>query len=222
MNRDAAIQTIGNWDKTVGVSLQNAVDVSMEITGRNAFEACKHAIILMAQSAKALTKQSARTRKIGKDKYGEYILDDRGTAYGKPPKKWYRWMFKEGKPLAGRDIKNFLKIGNRGLAKRSWMWGLAGLPGNRNAGSSPIPGVASITTISQPNAVGFILDNRLNYMDKAIRDGWEAIVEMKAGNKIMAQARDKLMREWRQAVGADRKAKLSNADLAYWFKTRAA
>lgn len=222
MNADVAVQQVGDWNKQVGVSLQTAVDVSMAITGRNAFEACKHAIIVMAQSARALTKQSSITRKIGKDERGEYILDERGVALGREARKWYLWMFKQGNMLAGKDPKNFLKIRNRGLAKRSWMWGLADLPGNRQAGSTPMPGIASLQTIARPDAVGFILDNRLNYMDKAIPAGWEAVVETKAGNKIMAQARDKMMREWRQAVGAYKSAKLSNSDLAAWFKARAA
>ena len=99
------------------------------------------------------------------------------------------------------------KIGRRGLAKSSWMWGLnrLGMTGTRGVKQKPIAGVTDISVIKSANLNGYMLQNRIKYLHKILPGGWESTVERKATNKIMAQARNKLERKWRQEMGMPRK-----------------
>ena len=62
-----SIKMLGDWRKEVGVPLRDALAVSMDICGRTGEEACKHAIILMAESARALARQAPKNRKVQHD-----------------------------------------------------------------------------------------------------------------------------------------------------------
>ena len=182
----ASLQMIGNWDKKVGVALKDALAVSMDVMGRTGEEACKHAIILMAQSARALTKQAKQRRKVQRDKHGRYVEIIGKTGI----RKFYEW--------AADNFENARTIRNRGLAKRSWMWGLDALGAKKV--SKPIPGAGSVHTITSETVNGYIKENALSYIGETVPAGWESIVQMKAGNKIMAQARKKMERRWQSEV----------------------
>jgi len=192
-----SLKTLGAWDKKVGVPLRDALAVSMDVIGRTGEEACKHALILMAQSARAITKQAPANRKTMRDEHGQYVENwRRGRG---EPQKLYKWMFDgtEQERIPG-TWENARKIGNRGLAKRSWMWGLARLKPMHTG--KAIPGTSRVYSITGENVNGYIKENRLDYVTKAMPAGWEGDVERRAGNKIMAQARQRLERQWQAAI----------------------
>jgi len=210
-----SLKTIGNWDKQIGVPLKDAMAVSMDIIGRSGEEACKHAIILMAQSARALTPQARKRRRVRKDKHGQYVLYDKPS---KNQKKIYRWKFSQERQHHSDfegTWEGAQKIGKRGLAKQSWMWGLKAL--TAKAVGKPISGVGVLKTIKSDSLNGYLLENRLDYITKIMPPGWERTVEVRAGNKIMAQARNKLQRQWRKAMNLPRGAKISNENLSRFF-----
>ena len=212
-----SLKTIGKWDKQIGVPLRDALAVSMDITGRTGEQACQHAIILMAQSARSLTPQAKKRRRVHRTKKkGEYILFDKP---GKRQMEIRKWMFDY---LERSYIKHRFKswdqaqqIKSRGLAKRSWMWGLKGLSAKPTG--KAIPGVGTLAAIKLPNLNGYVLSNRLDYITKVMPSGWEHEVARRAGNKVMAQARNKLQNKWRKAMNMPRGAKISNENLSRFF-----
>jgi hypothetical protein len=99
----------------------------------------------------------------------------------------------------GNKEEKLAKIGNVGLAKRSWMWGL------KHTSRPPIPGVTELFTIyggSQSESGwmsgkdgivnGYILENRLAYINEAMPAGWEQMVEQSAINRVMGMARKRM------------------------------
>ena len=212
------LTTMGNWKKEIGVPLHDALAVSMDITGRTGEQACRHALILMAQSARALTKQARKNRKMRRDEHGRYV--ENWTRGGGEPQKLYEWMFSPERSEGDYGTwENARKISNRGLAKRSWMWGLARLKSMKTG--KAIPGTSRVFSLSTATANGYVKQNRLDYIREAMPPGWEASVQMKAGNKIMAQARGKLERKWRREMGMPRRKRgeprADQAELARYF-----
>jgi len=196
-----SLKTLGAWDKAVGVSLRDALNVSMDVMGRTGEEACKHAIILMAQSARAVTKQAPKHRKVMRDPSFKGNAGDYVDAYNSRGKtsRIHRWRFAVPPPDGMEGTwENARKIGNSGLAKRSWMWGLAKLKPMHTG--KAIPGTSRVYTITGEQVNGYVKENRLGYILKAMPAGWEGDVERRAGNKIMAQARQRLERQWQAAM----------------------
>jgi len=76
-----------------------------------------------------------------------------------------------------------LIIRNRGLAKRSWMWGLKGFHDRKQ-----IPGVQDIETVLGENECGIVLTNKLSYMTKITPSNLQEEVARRATNSIMHQA----------------------------------
>jgi len=207
-----SLKVIGNWDKQIGVPLRDALAVSMDITGRSGEQASKHALIVMAQSARAITKQARKNRKQLRDEHGKYVENwHNGTM-----SKLYEWAFSDDNPDRVEGTwENARKVGSRGLAKLSWMWGLNRL-GAKKTGK-PISGTSRVYTIKSEKVNGYIKENRLSYITKILPAGWEMEVMRRAGNKIMAQARNKLQRQWRKAMNLPRGAKISNENLSRFF-----
>jgi hypothetical protein len=200
-----SIRTVGNWRAGMETSLRDALHVRMDTSGRTAARVCRDAIIMMAQSARALTPQSVKKRKVQKDSHGEYIT----TYKNGSASSLYKFRFLEQKATQiatwghNRGIlrgtwEQAQIIKSRGLAKRSWMWGLAGLRGSMDV-SRAIPGVATLKKILSKNFGGFVLANRLSYLEKILPGGWRQIVEAKAINKIMKQGEMKLQKDWSRA-----------------------
>ena len=184
---------LGNWSKEVHTPLANALAVSMDVMGRTGEQACRHALILMAQSARKVAKKSAKKRPILRDKLGKYV-----EVFHQPRaiKKLHEWAFSSGNNTRlNGTFEEARTIGASGLAGRSWMWGLARLGGKEK--SRRIAGTFYVGTITGENLNGYFKKNTLSYIDKAMPSGWESAVEIAAGNKIMAQARDKMERKWR-------------------------
>ena len=221
------LKILGNWRKEVGVPLGDALAVSMDVMLRNGKEACKHAMILMAQSARALTKKAKANRPIKTNNAGaEYVEIYR---QGERPFRRYKFQYDTDDPKwkaegTWKDAKRIPER-RRGLAKRSWMWGLAKLKPGMHTGWA-IPGLSKVWAITGTQWSGYIKENRLPYVQKIMGPGWEAKVTTTAGNKIMAQARNKIESKWRREMGLPRRgrkeAAQDSAFLARYFLKGAA
>jgi len=196
-----SLQILGDWQKEVGVPLADALAVSMEISGRSGEQACKHALILMAQSARAIAKRAKKNRPIMRNNAGSQYVETYKQGSRKPHRV-YRFQYETQDPKWRLDgtWKNAREISqkNRGLAKRSWMWGLAKL--KRVKTGKAIPGASKVFALKGTEWKGYVKENRLDYIKHAMPAGWESEVEQRVGNKIMAQARNKLERKWRKAM----------------------
>lgn len=200
--------------------LSIALRVSRDVWGRNAMQATKHMLIVMAQSMGAMTKQSPKRRPVKTDNHGSYVERwKNGTV-----RKDYKWMHSEERQAAqissmkatwGKVYKSRLlgswesaqAIRNRGLAKRSWLWGLSSIKGDvagfTGAGSHrpPIAGVVQAHSINAQGVIGHILTNRLSYINATIPPNYQQIAESKAINKVMKQAEMKMVREFEREIG---------------------
>jgi hypothetical protein len=222
----ATLKIVGDWQGKIGVPLADALAVSMEICGRVGEEACKHAIILMAQSAKNLAKKAPARREVKRDErlFGsEYVETwQQGKA---EPSRLYRFRFSDQANARDRlegTWENAKRIKGHGLAGRSWMFGL-GKWGH--GGANAMPGVSKVFAINRGKAHGYILHNLLSYVThpNAMPSGWESTVQTSAGNRIMAQAVLKLDTEWRREMNLPRRGKKEppqdNMFLARYFQS---
>jgi hypothetical protein len=199
---EVTLKITDNWEMKVNSALDAALATSINVVGRTGYEACRHAMILMMQSARALAKQAPKNRKTMRDEKGQYVefyastKKQTGSYRAGEFTKFYKWAFDDGSiPGTWEDIR---RIGNRGLAKRSWMWGANKLRGK--SGSKEMSGASDLYTVARNNVGGFVKVNRLNYILKTMPAGWAQTVESRAANKIMAQARIKLERDWQRQV----------------------
>jgi len=207
----ASITPVGDWAQKVDRPLREALRASVEVCGRTGEEACRHALILMAQSARKLAKTARKNRTVERDDYGKYVeVYNKGRS---GPRKVYEWMFSKNRleRIPG-TWENAKRIGNRGLAKRSWMWGL----GRLGAGSvgAAIRGTSRVYSILTEKVSGYVKENRLDYIQQAMPSGWEAMVEASASNKIKAQAK-LIEQRWRAAV--ERRQKSNARGLGEFF-----
>jgi len=161
----------------------------------------------MAQSASAMAKKAPARRPILKDGAGfEYINTYKKGQ--KQPIPLHKFKFEQSKNNAAWQKKwningtwaQARKIKNRGLAKRSWLWGLRKL-GGAEGGKGAIPGTSRVYSIVDKNQFDFVKEDRLHYIWEAMPKGWQAEVRMRAGNKIMAQAANKIERDWTRTMG---------------------
>lgn len=222
MAGEASLKMIGDWRKEVGVPLRDALAVSMDVIGRTGEEACRHALILMAQSAAAITRVARKNRKVEQDPRvrgigGQYV--EVYTQGETRPKKLHRLQYLRGdadrENLGTWEQAKAISPGRRGLAKRSWLWGLNRL-GMSSAGRA-IPGTSRVFSVKSERTNGYIKEDSLSYIHKAIPANWAQQVELRAGNKIMAQARLKLERQWRSRMR--RRERAVNRGVESFFKT---
>ena len=191
------LQTIGNWKKEVGVPLRDALFAYMDVTGKNGERACRKAIVEMAKSAGALATKARKNRRVKHDEHGKYV--DVYPTRSSIPRKLYEWAFSEDNPdRINGTWEDAKRIGNQGLAKRSWLWGLQRLGAKPK--SRAIAGTSRIITLLRDNVAGYIKINKLSYIVKAMPAGWETTVIRNAGNRIIGEARRKLERRQRSAM----------------------
>jgi hypothetical protein len=192
---------VGNWTQQTHTGLSNALAASMNIMNKTGEQACRQAIIFMAQSAGKLAKGSRRkNRQIHTDEHGKYV--NIYTQKRSDPYKAYEWMFSDDnmqERIKG-TWENAKKIGSKGLAQRSWLWGLKRLGGRPK--SAPIAGTSIVQTIRGPDASGYVKVNKLSYILKAMPAGWESMVAQSATNRILKIAAGKMER---QAAAAQRR-----------------
>jgi hypothetical protein len=202
----ASFQMVGDWRKQMRTTLDQAIAVSVDVFKRTAPEACKHGVILMAQSLasgnKPITPISKKTRPV--------LHDSRGLSYvefwrqGKnTPNRVYKFTssyFKDGKSHGG-EYPNWEKvqiIRNAGLARRSWMWGLAALGGKEEGRA--ISGLSEVFFTETKRMVMAVKRNKLGYIGKIMPAGWIEEVSQRATNKIMGQAARKMQQQFSAAL----------------------
>ena len=204
MASGASLIAIGNWDKEVGVGLGTALAVSMDIMGKSGEKACRQALGFMAASAAKITKAAKKNRAVkgsGGDRYVE--VWQQGRSYATALRMW---QFKDSNnKIVKGDWEDAKRIGHRGLAQRSWAWGLSKF-GVRSKGA-PIRGASRVYTITGDKVNGYVKEDKLGYIQKAMPHGWERIVEQQAGNRIMGLARNKLEAKWRREMGLPKLAR---------------
>jgi len=192
MASEFSIRAINDWRAEIHTDMARAQRVSMDVFRRDSPNALRHLLILMAQSARALTPQAKKRRKVLNDAHGPYvnIIGQNGHE-----SKRYKWMF--SRPEARGTWEGAQTIRGRGLAKRSWMWGLqAAGKGN------PIPGTGEVRKVSAgTRMVGWVKINALSYIGKIMPAGYQRMAEQKAVNKLMKQAEMKLVRAFERKVG---------------------
>ena len=210
----ASIRAVGDWSKEMRVPLSNAMAAAVDLIGKSGRQACEMAMVYMARSARAMTKQAKKNRKemssAGNRKYVEKFYKDSKI------RKLYKHNFPDDK---GHTWEWAKEIRARGLAKRSWFWGIAGLRGGSES-SKPIPGVSTLIEILRPMECGLIMTNKLKYIFKAAGSGVEKAAADKASNQIMAQAAKKLERKFGVEVPrlAAQRAKKAEKKLAQAFR----
>ena len=196
MANDFTIRAVNDWRGAVHVDLARALRVSQDVWRRDAENATKHMLIVMAQSARAMTPQARKNRKVQRDEHGEYVeVVKSGVA-----SKRYRWMFSGADPKVRGTWEGAKSIRYRGLAKRSWMWGLSKAGGKET--SKAIPGTSEVGKVSTGGrVVGWFKRDSLSYIDKIMPSGWLAAVEQKAINRVMKQAETRMVRQFEREVG---------------------
>jgi len=211
MSRHSAQMLVLWEEKTIALTLEQKLNVSNDIMGRTGEEGCKHAIILMADSARVMTPIAQERRKVERNPRFAHLLRKKQykTVLSKDKSLQYRyfkyraWRLTQGSPGQKEIFANrpsqIGKIGHRGLAQRSWTWGLSAFTGGREQGK-PIPGTYSLTGVIEGDSAGYVKQNRLGYISAIMPAGWESQVVEKAGNKAMGQARNRMERDWGRAV----------------------
>jgi len=248
MPGSVSLKTLGNWRKEIGVPLEDALAVSMHEFGYTGEKACRQAIYFMGQSAGKLAKKAPKNRKVEVNPDFKHLLRKsqyKSLAMAGATKltlqQWYmryRAMKLRQPPHTDgylySNVRDTIRnIHNRGLASRSWMWGFA-------KGGKAIPGVTKLHTVTGGlasrgeymsgetggNSIvnGYVLVNRLSYINAAMPAGWEQSVARSATNRIMGRFRSRLESRWREEMGLPRRArKAPKAEaqfLARYFKDR--
>jgi hypothetical protein len=221
MASDATLKMVGDWSSQVAIPLSNALAATVEMTGRSGRQACDRAMVMMAQSARAMTKQAPKNRPVKTGPHGKYV--ERYSASG--IKEDYQWRFDPNRtPRPRITWEQAKRIVNRKLAGRSWMWGVMGLRDSLGA-SNPIPGVAQLDEIIGETECGLILTNRLGYITKpgVMPGGWEQEVERRATDRIMAQIAGQIERQFGVEVPrlAAQRQKRAERRLSAEFRRRA-
>jgi hypothetical protein len=214
-----SIRALNDWRAAVHIDLATALQVSRDVFHRTAAQATKHAIILMGQSARALTKQAKARRPIEHEK-GKAPFVTVYTQRGNY--RVHKWQAEQRGADGWERVR---RIGRRGLAKRSWMWGLSQIKGDvegfagAGAAGRPIPGVTRTYEVkSGRDTVGHVMENRLGYLERILPGGWLATVEQKAVNLIMKRAEMKMVQDFAREIGKravfTRDAKAASASTA--------
>lgn len=193
---------IGNWREGIKQPLDAILYVSQDVMKRTGEEACRHAMLLMIQSASKLTKVAKKNRQVfrdaGKDQYVK-VFNSRSQEINV-----YRFQFDPDAKSKGWHIdgtwENAKKIGNAGLARRAWFWGAKSVGASTTGKGRPINGTSRFVKVSTPSTVGYIKENRLDYILKTMPAGWESLVSQAAANKIMKQAEMKVSRQFTRAI----------------------
>jgi hypothetical protein len=234
---NAAIVMDGNWEGKMADRLENILARSVQITGKTGEQTLQRAMITMSKtlagagsgSTEALTPIAPARRLVEPNPRFAHLL--RKKQYKaqmiKNPSLRYRYFkFRSWKltqesrgmrelfsnyltrpPAKQRDIG---KIGNRGLARRSWMWGLGAF--GVSTARAGIPGVATLAGVVEGRMAGYVKENRLAYVEGILPGGWEKEAERRAGAIIMHTDARRLETAWLGAALRDEKTAMRNLD----------
>ena len=187
------IKAVGNWNQKMAVTLDRALAVSRDLFRRSGPQACRHAVILMAQSASKMTPKAKKNRKVLHHGSSRMKYVDTYIQGATSPRKVFEIQFRPNspRPLSGTWEKAKL-IKSAGMARRSWMWQL-------KAGNTGPVGSSSIAAfLVGSDGCGFKKRNKLDYIIKILPIGWKASVVAAATNRIMAQAARKLEKQFKR------------------------
>ena len=233
MSLDVTMRAVGDWNKKMDVPLHNALQSSIVMTGRSGRQACEWAIVLMSKSARASTPEAKKDRPIKKGEYGDYVVRYKKRSRAVD----WKWMFSDqqnkngastkfqGKYHLNRTWEEGKAIPRRGLAKRSWFWGLKGLSSSRRLPKSKdMPGVATLEEVYKMASAGFILTNKLKYIKKIMPAGFENKAAKSASQRIMTVTAKKMEKEFGMVVPrlAARRQKSQKRRLEREFRRRQA
>lgn len=203
-----SFKIVGNWRAKVHTTLSQALQVSIDVFHREAGQAVKHAVILMAQSAASkgnpVTPTAKKRRELLSNAQGQFV--ERWRQGWSNAQKIYKWKFhqtanflgNEGYDAAGWEKAQIIKA--PGLARRSWMWGLAEWGGKEERRA--IPGTYETAFKQTKEMVEAVKRNKLGYINKIMMPGWEAIVATRATNKILAQSAKKMEKKFTSMINA--------------------
>lgn len=213
---EATFRLVSDFENDVKIPLERAMRGGMAFFGYSAEKMCRTTINFMAQSASKMTKMAAKRRPVEDNPDFKHLLkrhqykamrlsgmsrQDIGKHY--MMKRAYRLTqdIIGQRVLYSNSAKRISKIGNRGLAKRSWMWGFGR--------GRPIAGVAELNTLhgsaggayaSSDMTQGYVLWNRLSYIRKAMPNGWEGVVEDSAKRRLLGWIRTDLRKKIGEAL----------------------
>lgn len=196
------LQTIGNWNSEIGVPLKRAISTTMGVMNRTAENTTRQAIILMAQSARAMTPQAPKNRKIMTSEKGQKYVETYTKRTGSTPLRIYLPSRRKQPAEYASAIASVRPIHLRTLAKASWFWALNKV-GKKTSGDGKLKDKFNSVRggkIKSQTAVGYWIENRLGYITKILPANWAAEVERKAGNRMMAQAEKKLERDFKRQM----------------------
>ena len=190
---DIAIKATEDWNNRLEVGLMNALMAAVEVCGRTGRQATEMAIVYMARSARAHTKQSKKNRKVmngttetgRRYKYVDVVVKSDGTT-----RKFPQFNARPYNPDAKWSWDTVKLVPSRGLAKRSWFWAIKKLKD-----SKPIRGAAVIYEVANGNRCGIVLANRLKYIRAAAGYDVEEIAARAASNQVMAQVAKRMEKQ---------------------------
>jgi len=203
------LKTLGEWHKAVGVPLDTTLRVLIETTNKTGEEAVSNCIVKMAQAVRKMTPKAKKNRTVQKDPRlagAEYVevYNQGGLTGARGPTRLYRFRFSDRANARDKlpgSWDQAKRIGNAGMAQRSWFWGIRGLPGAPYAmGGKPYPGIAKLITLRGRGDMVFgqVLENRLAYMTRIIPTDYEAQVVRSVGNQVLGQYAAKMERDARR------------------------
>jgi hypothetical protein len=197
------LKTLGEWDKDIGVSLNTAMKVSIETLKKTGAEALGRCIVMMAQAVRKMTPAAKKNRTVITEVRDGLVQFVYAWNQKRESKRIYKWMFSQDNPnRIDGTWENAKKIGNAGMAKRSWFWGLRGLPGAPNFPGKPYPGIAKLLKLrgDGEETVGYILENRIAYMTNILPPDYEAQAVRSVGNKTLGDAARRMEKNFERQV----------------------
>jgi hypothetical protein len=209
----ASLQTIGDWNKSIQVPLQDAMRMSMDVMGRSGEQATKATVVMMAQAARSRTPSAKPFRDVQDNPDFEHLIKKgspqvqqirQGT---RDPDFYFRFRaqaWRQGKAEPDWRYANertrLSRIRNAGLAKSSWFWPLASAGKSNPTRFTDKNGRTSFYPVVESKGEttyrGFQLDNRLHYITKIMPSGWPDKVEKAVANRMMGMMRNKLRRDF--------------------------
>jgi hypothetical protein len=201
------METVGNWEKEIGGSLARAAASWREATGASGEKACKKALAAMMIAAGSkrsnnITNQSKKKRPIEREKGRKFftrLYSDGGK------QKFYEWYWEKYPEKYSGSFDEAREIKTQGLARRSWTWGLPKL-GKAGGTSTPIPGTSRVFGLVKGRDVGgYVKENRLGYINKAMEPGWQQEAKRKGIKKLLVEKYDMERKQARAIQRRDRR-----------------
>lgn len=198
------VHWLTDWDTDMEVSLGQAVRAAMEVHNQTAEKVTRRLLAYMAQSASRVTRTASRRRPVEANPEFRHLVRaqqykslaaagvDVGRYYMRLRAVKYTQRTPGQRFIYANEKSRISGIGWAGLAARSWMWG-------ERPQHAHWPGVVEVDHVCRHVGdsreageyveVGFLLTNRLSYINAAMPAGWQADVERRGLNRLLGYAR---------------------------------